>query len=365
MTCIGIVQQFIAPLASQRAQLVFGLVFIWLCVAATIVGLRHGKWLPVAGAWAKVALVLAFLALAVAYIGHHSGTGLRLSSLTPSGSVLIAVLPALMFSYLGYELQSSASEEMTAPRDHVPRSVFTSGLTVVLGYVAVIGAILAVVPASGLSSIGGLTDAFGIVSGSHGKSGGWGGTVIALALLFTFLGTATAWLMGGDRTLASAGMEGAAPPWLGRLSARFGTPVRVNLISGVLSSLVFVATLLVSGTLAAQFNVALGLTVSVSVLSYLFVFPAFLLLRRRQPGLARPYRVPGGWLGAWIVTLLCEGYAVVTVFFALWPPDSAVPSSLGRAGFEAIQGGALILLIVIGTVLYLYGARQLATPGGE
>ena len=180
----------------------------------------------------------------------------------------------------------------------------------------------------------------------------------------TTLDTATAWLMGGDRTLAVAGMEGAAPPWLGRLSSRFGTPVRVNLLSGVISTIVFGATLGVTGTLAAQFNVALDLTVSVSVLSYLFVFPAFLLLRRRQPALARPYRVPGGRLGAWAVMVLCEGYAVITVAFALWPPDSAVPSSLGRARFEAIQGGALVLLIVAGTVFYLRGRRRIATRDG-
>jgi amino acid transporter len=355
--CIGIMQQFIAPLSSTGAQLAFGLVFIWLCVAATVVGLRQGKWLPIAGAWAKVILVLAFIVLAVSYIGRHGNAGLHASALAPSWPVFIAVLPALMFSYLGYELQSSASEEMTAPQSQVPPSIFTSGFTVILGYVVMIAAILAVVPAAHLSGILGLTDAFAIVGGGAHTAGG---TLIALALLFTFLGTATAWLMGGDRTWAVAGMEGAAPPFLGRLSPRFGTPVRVNLISGVISSLVFVATLLATGTLAAQFSVALGLTVSVSVMSYLFVFPAFLLLRRRQPELARPYRVPGGWIGAWVVLLLCEGYAVVTVWFALWPPDSSVPASLGRPLFEAIQGGALVLIIVVATVLYLRGQRRLA-----
>ena len=141
--------------------------------------------------------------------------------------MLLLVLPALMFSYLGYELQSSAAEEMTAPRAQVPRSVFTSGLTVILGYVGVIAAILAVVPPARLRSIGGLTDAFGIVGGSSGS----GGTLIALALLVTFLGTATAWLMGGDRTWSVAGMEGMAPPFLGHLSralrhARPGEPAQ-------------------------------------------------------------------------------------------------------------------------------------------
>ncbi len=355
-TCIAIVRQFITPLQSTGAQLAFGLVFIWLCVGATVIGLRQGKWLPVSGAWVKVGLVVAFLTLAAGFIGQH-GAHAQMSAMAPTWPVLVAVLPALMFSYLGYELQSSAAEEMVAPQAHVPRSVFTSGLTVVVGYVLVIAAILAIVPSARLSSIGGLTDAFGTVSGTHGA---WG-TLIAVALLFTFLGTATAWLMGGDRTLAVAGMEGTAPSYLGRLSARFGTPVRVNLLSGLVSSLVFAATLGVAGTkLADQFSVALSLTVSVSVMSYLFVFPAFLVLRQRQPHLPRPYRLPGGAAGAWAAVLICEGYAVVTVWFALWPPDASVPTSMVRWSFEAVQGGALALIVVAATLLYWRGRRQLA-----
>jgi len=131
--------------------------------------------------------------------------------------------------------------------------------------------------------------------------------------------------------------------------------MRVNVLSGLVSSLVFAATLGLSGALADQFSVALGLTVSVSVMSYLFVFPAFLSLRRRRPDLTRPYRTPGGWAGAWAVTLLCEGYALITVGFALWPPAAGVPASVGRLRFEAIQGGALTLIIALATVLYARG----------
>jgi len=356
--CIGIVQAFITPLDSRWAQFAFGTAFIWICVAATVMGLRQGKWLPISAAWVKVALVGAFVVLAAAYVGSHHAVTVRPASLAPTWSVLVLALPALMFSYLGYELQSSASEEMTAPRRQVPPSVFGAGLTVVAGYIVLIVFILATVPAAQLSSVGGLTDAFGIVSGVHGKLGGALGVVIAAALLYTFLGTATAWLMGGDRSLAAAGMDGAAPPALGRLSARFGTPVRVNLLSGVISTGVFAASLSLTGDLAGQFSVALGLTVSISLMTYLFVFPAFLLLRRRQPTLPRPYRVPGGMIGAWCVTLICEGYALITVGFALWPLDSSVPPSLGRARFEVIQIVSMAVIILAGTAFYIVGRRQ-------
>jgi len=61
---------------------------------------------------------------------------------------------------------------------------------------------------------------------------------------------------------------------------------------------------------------------------------------------------------AWAVTLLCEGYALVTVGFALWSPAAGVPASVGRLRFEAIQGGALALIIAVATACYVRGRRQ-------
>ena len=50
--------------------------------------------------------------------------------------------------------------------------------------------------------------------------------------------------MGSDRTLAVSCYDGAGPRSLGRFSARFGTPLRVNVHSGVISSAVSVAWIL-------------------------------------------------------------------------------------------------------------------------
>ena len=48
------------------------------------------------------------------------------------------------------------------------------------------------------------------------------------------------WIMGSDRTLAVSCYDGAGPRGLGTFSARFGTPVRVNILSGFVSTGVFI-----------------------------------------------------------------------------------------------------------------------------
>jgi amino acid transporter len=46
------------------------------------------------------------------------------------------------------------------------------------------------------------------------------------------------------------------------------------------------------------------------MISYLLVFPSFVLLRYRQPDHPRPYRLPFGMPGAWAASIVC------TVFIA-------------------------------------------------
>ncbi len=67
----------------------------------------------------------------------------------------------------------------------------------------------------------------------------------------------------------------------------------MNVLSGVISTLVFVAaTTITSGNAAKFFTVALALAVSTTLLSYLGIFPAAWVLRRRLPEVERPYRAP-------------------------------------------------------------------------
>ena len=63
-------------------------------------------------------------------------------------------------------------------------------------------------------------------------------------------------------------------------------------------------------------------------------------------------------MGAWCVTLICEGYALITVGFALWPLDSSVPASLGRVRFELIQIVSMAVIVLAGTAFYAVGRRQ-------
>jgi glutamate:GABA antiporter len=119
---------------------------------------------------------------------------------------------------------------------------------------------------------------------------GWVLGILVAVVAFT---SGLTWIMGSDRTLAVSCYDGAGPRSLGRFSARFGTPLRVNVLSGVISSAVFVlATEITEGNTYKFFAVALNLAISTTLISYLGIFPAAWRLRRTRPAHELPFRAP-------------------------------------------------------------------------
>ena len=80
---------------------------------------------------------------------------------------------------------------------------------------------------------------------------------------------------------------------LGVINARFGTPVRVNVFSGIVATVVVIlAQQITSGNAAKYFNAVLGVTISTTLISYLLIYPALWKLRRSHPDTPRPFRMP-------------------------------------------------------------------------
>ena len=101
-------------------------------------------------------------------------------------------------------------------------------------------------------------------------------------------------MMGSDRVLAAVGMDGTFPRALGVISDRFGTPVRVNLMSGLVATVFsIVAINLASGSAATTFEIVLTIAISTVLLSYLIIYPSAVRLRRLYPDVHRPFVVPG------------------------------------------------------------------------
>lgn len=290
---------------STPAFYAFTLVFVWVGVLAAILSFDVGKWIPTLGAWSRFLLLGLFTVTVVIYGARHGLHGFGLGDFAPTYAGFVGLIPVLMFNYVGFELPSTAGEEMTDAQRDVPFAIFRSAALAVLLYGLPILGILVVLPEKAITGLGGFIDAIRqvfTVYGGHvaadgtptlSGAGSLLGGLAAILFILTVLSSGVTWIMGSDRALAVSGYDGAAPRFLGVISGRFGTPVRVNILSGTVSTVVLVlAHELTDGSAAKLFGAVLGLAVSTTLVSYLGIFPALAVLRRKAPDVPRPYTAP-------------------------------------------------------------------------
>jgi amino acid transporter len=254
------------------------------------------------------------------------------------GDYLGALLFA-MWNYMGWDNASTIAGEVERPQRTYPLAMATAVLLVTLTYV---------LPVWAASRSG--------VPPASWDTGSWvnvgeslGGRALAVAVgvggMVMGLGVFNALVLSYSRVPAVLADDGYLPAVFARRSARTGAP--------------WVAILgcAVAWTVALQIDLrrVLALDVMVYGLSLLLEFIALLVLRFREPGLPRPYRVPGGKP---VVALLGVGPAVLIALAVVHERDATIESvNLLFMKTEPVSalalGGALVAL---GPLVYCVAA---------
>src|SRR5207344_380550 len=149
-----------------------------------VVPLRYGKWVTTSGAVTQIVLLTFFTCSVGAYGLQHGAHGIHVADLGPSWAVFIAVVPVLLFSFVGIELPASAAEEMHDPRRDIPVAIGRAGVALLLMYAIPILAVLVVLPADRITSLHGLIDAMKQVLTVYGGTAGDGSIALAGAGLW-------------------------------------------------------------------------------------------------------------------------------------------------------------------------------------
>jgi glutamate:GABA antiporter len=362
----------------SAADYLFKLLFVWFSIGVAIVALRRGKWIPTAGAMARIAVLGFFTVTVIVYAAKHGVHGIAFSDLKPTTAVFLGLVPYLLFNYVGFELQNGAAEEMVDPQRDVPVTVLRSGVIGVLLYAIPVLGILLVLPASAISGIGGFIDAIQKVFTVYGGASDVLFDVMALGFIFTLMTSGAVWMIGSDRIQAVAAYDGAFPGFFGVFNRKLGTPVRVNILSGLVASAFTIAAIqfLKNESTADAFTVVLTIAISTTLISYLWIFPAGAVLRRRYPQVRRPYRVPGGDAAMWAAAGLITAWVALGTWVSIFPGriekwagisyDFEGTWGVSFAKFEALTLGTLGVVLTIALVGYALGApvrrREVEVP---
>lgn len=360
-------RHFITPLpAGSAIDYVFKIVFIWITVIAAVLSLSKAKWIPSLGGILKVVFLGFFLITTVVYAFTKGVSGSTIGSFSPTMGGFLGLAPLLLFGYLGFESSNSASDEMKNPKHDIPVSIARSGGVSAACYLLPILAMWLVLPTHTITGIGGLMDAVRTVFSVYGPAADVMVFVAAVMFVIILASQGAAWMIISDRMQGLTAADGSFfGGFFGKFHPGLGTPVRVNLLSGTVATLFMLAAIQLSGTSAAVFSVVLEISISTFLLSYLLIIPAAIKLRRTQPHLERPFRVPGGNKTFATLGGLCFAWVLVGAWAAVFPgtlePLFGVSYNfidewgVGRLPFEALTIGTLVFLTLLALIGYMRG----------
>jgi amino acid transporter len=350
----------------------FKFAFIWLTISSAIISFKIGKWIPTLGAILKVALVVFFAITVIVYGIKNGFQGIDTAGLKPTSAGLLAIAPLILFSFVGFEGQNGAAEEMKNPRKDVPQSILRSGALAAFCYLTPIFLVLLVLPSDAITGLGGFLDAVKESYSIYGGASPFMYGVTCILFIFTLMNSGSAWMMCGDRVLAVASGDGGFFPYFGAFHPRLGTPLRANLLSGVIATVFMVAAvLLLNSGSANAFGVVLNIAISTTLISYIVIFPSVYLLRRRYPHVPRPFRLPGGRAGLLAATALITFWVLLGSWTAVLP--GTIDKLLGleysfadnwgvsQGTFELFTLGTVAVIVLVSVLGYLSGAKVRAT----
>ena len=344
---------------------IFKLAFVWIAILLAIVSLKTGKIFVNIGAWAKLIVLMLLVGTTIVYGFKNGFQGIDLGGLSPSLGGFLAVAPVLAFAYVGFEAPNAASEEMFDPAKDTAPAIRRGATIAMLAYLLPVLAILLVIPADQVGGVDSFMGAVATVFSIYGSAGNTLLTITALLLVYALLNQGSSWMIATDRIQAMAAADGTFfSGYFGEFNEKLGTPLRVNILSGVMSTVfVVAASLLVEGDAAVLFSVVLFCVISTLLVSYLTIIPALMKLKRIYPDVPRSYQVPGGSRGFHILGSLVMAYIVIGSIVALVP--GTLETALGMEyDYTEIWGttqgavlgftlGTFVIVVLIGVIGYL------------
>jgi ethanolamine permease len=287
------------------------IVFIGLNSLGASIGFRFALIV----ALISIAVILFFVVTAIASGSVDFGKLLNIAGpdgatgqVLPFGAIgILFALPFAIWFFLGIEELPLAAEEAHNPQKDIPRAgvwgivtLVVLGLLVLVLNPAVTGsADLAVAPDSGEPLLGG----FRAILGTQLAS------LLAIFALIGLLASLQGIMFAYGRNMYSLSRAGYYPKVLSLTSARFKTPVVALVVGGVIGFIILLLVLIVlplvnEDAAVAASGIILLIAVFGAVISYIMQMVSFIVLRRKFPNAARPYKSPVGIPGAVVAGIL-------------------------------------------------------------
>lgn len=307
-----------------------------------ILGIRESASFNAAMVAIKVVIVLFVIAVGAFYINPRNWqpfapyglTGIAFFGKTIFGSAgrageplgMLAGAATIFFAYIGFDSVSTHAEEARNPRRDVPIGIISSLLLCTTLYIAVSAVLTGMVPYNRI-------DIDAPVSNAFAQAGlPWAQFLISLGALTGITSVLLVLMLSQPRVLLAMARDRLLPPsFFGAIHEKFRTPWKSTMLTGIFVG--SMASFLPLRILAELVNIG-------TLLAFIMVCAAVLIMRRLNPELDRPFRAP------WYPFVPIAGIAICLLLMFSLPAENWL---------------RLVIWLLIGFVVYFgYGRKHSA-----
>ena len=275
----------------------------------------------------KVAVVLFVLGLGSHYV-HTANWGNSWHTFAPYGVAGIGAGAAyIFFAYIGFDAVSTTAQEAKNPQRDLPIGIILSlGICTIL-YIGVAAVLTGMVPWQQVNIEAPIARAF------LDRGLPWASNIITIGALAGLTSVMLVMLLGQTRVLYAMANDGLLPKkFFAEIHPKFRTPFRNTFMVGTLAGVV--------GALTPIDDIGKMVNIG-TLLAFVIVCIAIMVLRVKEPGRERPFRTPLAWPIPVVPVLgiLFNGYMMLKLGWPNW--------------------ARLVIWLVIGMVVYFsYGRKN-------
>jgi APA family basic amino acid/polyamine antiporter len=256
------------------------------CTVILVIGIKESANFNTGIVAIKVCVLVIFLVIGGGYVLRHSELmAANWHPFIPPNegfgqfgiSGILRASGIIFFAYIGFDAVSTAAQEARNPARDMPIGILGSLVICTVLYILVAGVLTALVNYRNLN----VPDPLAIGVDSTGVR--WGSLLVKVGALMGLTSTIVVMLLGQSRVFFSMSRDGLLPQLFSAVHPRFRTPWISTLTVGL-----FVAVL----AAALPIDVLTEMVSIGTLLAFVIVCAGVWILRRRNPGLPRPFRTP-------------------------------------------------------------------------
>ena len=249
-----------------------------------VIGIRESANTNNAMVLLKIGIILFFIAVGAFLLRPANWTDPAMGGFAPNGFAGISAGAAIIFfSYIGFDAVSTASEEAKNPGKDMPFGIIMSLVICTVLYIALSLVMTGIAPWNTLGTPEPMITALAQANGPPALINA-SRFIVALGAVIAMGSVLLVFQLGQPRIFFSMSRDGLLPRAFSKVHPKYRTPYVGTILTGL-----FVAVF------AAFANIAevVDLTNIGTLFAFVLVSLGVIVLRRLEPGRARPFRVPG------------------------------------------------------------------------